>query len=137
MKILIYIFLAMLCMGCSSRVQSIRADYDHAVQKQATFDGDIVKPSFPGGENALIEYIVKNFHYPQTCEVFGGKVIVQFTVTRTGDVTDIKIVRSVHPEIDEEVVRVCKTFPRFIPGSYRGEVQDMPYILPITFNPQK
>ena len=32
-----------MCMGCSSRVQNIRADYDHAVQRQATFDGDIVQ----------------------------------------------------------------------------------------------
>lgn len=42
-----------------------------------------VAPEFPGGFNALVEFISKNLKYPKVCQESGiqGRVVVKFTVT--------------------------------------------------------
>ena len=56
-------------------------------------------PEFPGGTEALKEYLDKNMKYPAEAKEKGiqGRVIVQFVVDEKGKVTSPKIVRSVDP----------------------------------------
>ena len=54
-------------------------------------------------------------------------------VERDGSVGDIKVVRPVHPLLDEEAVRVVKTFPDFSPGLQRGKPVRVSYNLPLNF----
>lgn len=93
-------------------------------------------PSFPGGDAGLMDFISKNIKYPnETCAQ--GKVIVQFIVKKNGQVGEVKVVRSVDPDLDREAVRVCKMLPDFTPG--RNEVGDpvnVWYTLPIIFKMQ-
>ena len=62
-----------------------------------------------------------------------GRVIVQFVVTKTGKIGDVKVVRGVDSALDAEAVRVVKTFPDFIPGRSNGKPVNVWYTLPITF----
>lgn len=88
--------------------------------------------TFPGGEAALIKWIYSHIQRPND-SCIQGKVIVQFVVTKTGRVGDVKIVRSLDKEFDQEAIRVCKSLPNFIPGRQDGKPVATWYTIPITF----
>lgn len=92
-------------------------------------------PVFPGGEAALMMYLRDNISYPSIAEEknIQGRVIVQFVVDTTGQVGEVKVVRSVDPDLDREAVRVVKTLPPFTPGSRLGKLVNMWFTLPVTF----
>jgi TonB family protein len=61
-------------------------------------------------------------------------VITQFVVERTGDIGEVKVVRSAGRELDAEAVRVIRSLPAFTPGRQNGEAVAVWYTLPIRFN---
>ena len=65
-----------------------------------------------------------------------GRVVVQFVVTSTGKIGEVKVVRSKDPDLDKEAVRVVKSLPNFIPGKMNGQAVNVWYTLPITFKLQ-
>ena len=93
-------------------------------------------PQFPGGDSKLMKYISENIKYPETDECVDGQIIVQFVVTKTGEVGDVKIVRHLHPMFDKEAVRVVKSLPKFIPGRMNGVPVNVWYTLPVRFHPE-
>ena len=96
-------------------------------------------PFFPGGDNALMKYIASHLQYPPMAEEQGiqGKCIVQFVVTSTGDIGEVKIIRSLSPECDNEAKRLISTLPRFNPGQQDGRPVNAWYTLPLTFKLQE
>jgi TonB family protein len=99
---------------------------------------DVVEqmPSFPGGQSALFQWLSSNVKYPAKAEEndIQGRVIVTFVVERDGSITDVKVVKSVHPLLDEEAVRVTKSMPRWIAGKQQGKPIRVKYTIPLTFN---
>jgi protein TonB len=95
-------------------------------------------PVLPGNEEALFEYIGKNLKYPESAKTNGtqGKVIVKFCVTRTGNVTNHEVIKSVSPDLDAEAMRVIKTITTFEPGYQDGKVVAVWYEVPISFRLQ-
>ena len=93
-------------------------------------------PEFPGGEEELMKYISRNIKYPTMAmeNNIQGRVVVQFVVTKTGKIGEVKVVRSKDPDLDKEAVRVVKSLPNFIPGKMNGQAVNVWYTLPITFN---
>ena len=85
-------------------------------------------PSFPGGSEALKEYLKKNTRYPNPDACIQGRVVVVFVVDEKGNLSDVKVARSVEPSLDAEAVRVVKSMPRWNPG-----MQKVRYTLPVTF----
>ncbi|MCY1721442.1 energy transducer TonB [Prolixibacteraceae bacterium Z1-6] len=73
-------------------------------------------------KKSLNQYMSENFVYPEvTGLAYEGTEVVQFVVGPTGQVSDIKIINSVSPLIDKEVVRVLKkTTNMWIPGYDNG-----------------
>lgn len=97
-------------------------------------------PRFPGGEAALMKYIQTHIKYPPTAAKnhVQGRVIVQFVVDKTGEIGEVKVVRSVDKDLDKEAIRVCKTLPRFTPGRHNGQAVPVWYTLPVNFKlPEK
>ena len=101
---------------------------------------DVVEqmPMFPGGQKALMEYLADNVRYPKEMEetCVQGRVIIKFVVEKDGSITDSKVVKSVHPALDEEALRVVKSMPKWIPGSQNGERVRVKYLIPVTFRLQ-
>lgn len=95
-------------------------------------------PQFPGGDGELLKHIQKNLKYPPVAmeNNIKGRVVVQFVVTKTGKVGEVKVVRGKDPDLDKEAVRVVKTLPDFIPGKMNGQAVAVWYTLPITFKLQ-
>lgn len=93
------------------------------------------KPTFPGGENTLLKYVSRNIRYPREAKDnnIEGRVVVQFVVKKDGTIGPVRVLRSRHPLLDEEAVRVVKTLPTFAPGEIQGEPVSVWYTLPVSF----
>ena len=95
-------------------------------------------PQFPGGEAELMKFLSKNIKYPTMAmeNNIQGRVVVQFVVTKTGAIGEVKVVRSVNRDLDREAIRVCKSLPRFTPGKMNGQAVNVWYTLPVNFKLQ-
>ena len=95
-------------------------------------------PQFPGGEQAMLDYVSKNIVYPQEAMEKGiaGRVFVSFVVEKDGSVNEVKVVRGIGGGCDEESVRVIKAMPKWKPGKMKGEPVRVSYMMPITFKLQ-
>jgi TonB family protein len=75
-------------------------------------------PAYPGGSEAWTKYLQKNLRYPD--EAFDlqieGKVEVQFVVSKTGKIGDIKVVQSPHISLSKEAMRLISAGGNWIPG---------------------
>jgi periplasmic protein TonB len=92
-------------------------------------------PKAPGGEAGMYKYIAANTQYPLTAKKnnIQGKVYVRFCITAKGTVEQVSILKGVDPELDEEAIRVVKTFPPFKPGKQDGKPVPVWFIVPINF----
>ncbi|HLV53160.1 MAG TPA: energy transducer TonB [Cryomorphaceae bacterium] len=92
-------------------------------------------PSFPGGEAAMIKYLAQNTRYPPMAKEAGieGTVYVTFVVNENGEVSDVRVLRSIGGGTDEEAIRVVQNMPRWTPGKQRGKPVRVQYNLPIRF----
>ena len=94
------------------------------------------KPSFQGGDaNQFSKWVNQRLVYPETAKENGvqGRVTLQFTVGKDGSVTDVKVLRSADPELDQEAVRVVSMSPKWEPGKQRGRAVPVIYTFPVIF----
>ena len=92
-------------------------------------------PQFPGGEAALMKYLQSHINYPPMAAQnnIQGIVIVQMVIEQTGQVGEVKVVRSVDNDLDKEAIRVCKSLPKCTPGRQNGQAAAVWYTLPVSF----
>lgn len=92
-------------------------------------------PQFPGGSAAMKKYIEENLRYPEKMKNSGvqGKVYLSFMVDREGAINTVDLLRGVHPELDEEAIRLVRSFPLFIPAYKEGRPIAAEMKLPISF----
>lgn len=116
---------------------------DALISESATPEGEPLKepnnydtaPSFPGGEKAMYEWLNYNIMYPALASEEGaqGKVVIGFIVEPNGRLTEIKVVRSVHPALDAEALRVVKKMPKWKPALKNGQPVRAHYNVPVNF----
>ena len=92
-------------------------------------------PSFIGGNAALMKWIQSHMKYPASAKEKGiqGTVTMQFVVTESGNIGQVKVIRSAETSLDSEATRLCKSLPPFVPGRHNGKPVSVWYTLPITF----
>lgn len=97
-----------------------------------------VMPGFPGGEEALQKFIKDNLKYPIVALESGihGRVSLRFVVTKTGDISDVTVIRGIDPACDKEAIRVVSLMPKWVPGKQNGENVAVYFNLPIVFRIQ-
>jgi protein TonB len=93
-------------------------------------------PEFMGGQEAMMKYLRRNMHYPALAlrSQVEGKVFVAFTVSASGDITDVEIIKGLGYGTDEEAMRVVRQMPRWQAGVQNGQPVAVRYTLPITFS---
>lgn len=93
-------------------------------------------PQLPGGggEVAIRAAIQKAAQYPPLAlhNKVEGRVIVSFIVNPGGDVSDVKVVKSLGSGLDEEVARAVYQLPRFVPGQQAGKTVAVSFTVPVT-----
>lgn len=106
-------------------------------ETQPTLMGDVVEqmPSFPGGPQALLNYLSEHINYPEGYEEIcvQGRVVITFVVEKDGSLSDITVVKSLEKAFDEEALRAVKSMPNWIPGMQDGEPIRVKYAVPVNF----
>ena len=65
-----------------------------------------------------------------------GKVYVVFIVNEDGSLSDVKVIKSISPELDKEAIRVVKSMPKWNPAKQNGKTVKMKYVVPVNFRPE-
>jgi periplasmic protein TonB len=92
-------------------------------------------PEFPGGTQALMNFINENISYPEDAirNNIQGKVILKFVVNTDGSVDRVEILGGIDPSLNNEAIRVVKNLPRFKPGKDNGVPVPVWFTLPVIF----
>lgn len=103
--------------------------------KNKIFDKCDQMPSFPGN---LMSYLSENIKYPVEAQINGiqGRVVVSFVVEKDGSLSDVRVARSVDPELDAEALRVVSSMPKWNPGMDKGKYVRVKYNVPVSFRIQ-
>jgi len=117
---------------------SVMAQKEVALEDKPVY-GVEQMPQFPGGDEALLKFIKDNLKYPSSAAEKGieGRVTVRFVVDRSGDVTDVTVIRGLDPVCDQEAVRVVKLMPKWTPGMTNGRTVPVYYTLPVVYRIRK
>ncbi len=86
-------------------------------------------------ETALFKWLSKNIKYPEEAKKnkIQGKVIVRVFIEKDGTCTNIQLLRGVNELLDNEAIRVLKSYPNIV--SLKQHSQRGKYLtLPIVFN---
>ena len=94
----------------------------------------ITQPEFKGGIEKMYQYITDNFIYPEDAakRSVNGKMEVEFTVEKTGDITYVGIIKGLDYSIDDEVLRLLKAMPRWTPATKNGVPVRYKVSMPLT-----
>lgn len=92
-------------------------------------------PEFPGGKEALKDWVKGHIYYnPEALKrEIQGRVIATFVINEQGKVVEPTIIQSVHPLLDREVVRMIKRMPKWKPGEEKGVPVRVKYTMPVPF----
>ena len=93
-------------------------------------------PEFPGGLEAMYQFMGDNIKYPVISAEAGsqGQAYVNFTIEKNGTITDVKILGgSADKSCKKEAARVVESMPKWKPGEQRGKRVRVSYTLPVRF----
>lgn len=93
------------------------------------------QPEYPGGIEALRNFLGKNLNYPRAAASAGvsGRVYVSFVVNTDGSLTNIHVLKGIGFGCDEEAIRVMQKMPHWKPGKQSGRAVRVKFNLPIAF----
>jgi len=104
----------------------------HGVYNQAE-----VSPAFPGGQDALSNYINNNISYSQTAidNNVSGTIHVSFVVDEKGKVVNPQVIdnKNLNDGLNEETIKMFNNMPLWEPGMVKGKKVKTRMELPISF----
>lgn len=109
---------------------------DKQVEAPVPFQMADEKPTFQGGDsNQFSNWVNQRLVYPESVKKQGiqGRVTLQFTVDTDGSVTNVRVLRGVHPDLDNEAVRVVASSPKWNPGKCSNRIVPVTYTFPVIF----
>lgn len=118
-------------------------------KKNVSYGSDVVayydcdqKPLFSNSTDInkfMKEWVYRLLKYPEAAVAQGiqGTVQVNFIIDKNGAVTDVTVVRGVHPLLDDEAVKVISASPKWKPAKVRGEKVRSSLTVGVEFRLQK
>lgn len=110
-------------------------DGDEGYVETKIFEVVEERPTFPGGDAALAQYLGRSINYPAMARDMGvqGQVYISFVVDEMGRISDIKLLRGIGAGCDEEAINAVNGMPIWNPGKQRGVPVKVRYTLPVSF----
>ncbi|MGI9159409.1 MAG: TonB family protein [Saprospiraceae bacterium] len=94
------------------------------------------QPEYPGGEAALLQYLMEEVQYPKSALENGitGVAVVRFVVNKEGVVQDVQLLKDPGGGCGQEAVRAVQAMSSWIPGFHDDQPGKVRYSLPVKFN---
>lgn len=91
-------------------------------------------PKFSGGYDSLLFYLESNLIYPSVYKdaSIQGKIVCRFIVKNDGSIVDVKIISGLDKALDDAVVELITSMPKWLPGRRKGKAVNVEYYLPVT-----
>lgn len=92
------------------------------------------KPLFKGGDDKVFrDWVMNRFVLPKSVrgKGYSGTASATFVVDTLGKVTNVKIIKSLHPDIDRELVSLLNASPKWTPGTVDGKPVNVRYVFPL------
>ncbi len=133
-KLILMSMMAVLCLMTANAQKTVVSQ-----SNQNIYDVVEQMPEFPGGMEALINFLSTNIKYPNDAikQNVGGRVMVMFVVETDGSISNVRVAKRVFPSLDAEAIRVAKTMPKWKPGKEKGRLVRVNYTLPVVFSIKK
>lgn len=98
-----------------------------------------VMPQYPGGNQAMMEFLGNNIVYPDSCKAEGiqGVVFLSFVIDEEGKVKDLEVLRTPDDRLSKNAMEVVKKMPKWTPGKQDGKPVKVQYNLPISYRLQE
>jgi len=129
-SVLILIFTMLISSWSYSQDQSsndlgVDKNYEEvvAIKNQGGFSLVESWAKYPNGEKGITELIINNLKYPEKAikKKIEGIVTIKYVVQVDGTVGEIEVIKSVHPLLDEEAIRVIRLMEKWEPSIQRGK----------------
>jgi TonB family protein len=114
-------------------------DYQKKVEAEAIKIYELaevdVPPSFPGGDEELMKFLVNNIRYPRQLRDIDveGTAIIRFVVEKDGSLSNTEVIRSPHKLLSNEAIQVIKLMPKWNPAQKDGKNVRVYFTQPILF----
>ena len=110
--------------------------------EQKKFSEDVyykvdMMPRFQGKKSDHFRnFVTENLKYPEEAvkNKLSGKVYVSFTIDKEGNLVGAEVIRSAHPVLDAEALRVTNLSPKWEPGENQGEKVNVRFTFPVIFS---
>ena len=128
--------MSLMAICCLTTVLAQKTVVSQKDQKEEPFNVVEDMPAFPGGMEAMIQFISSNIQYPADAQKqkVDGRVLVNFVVEKDGSITEVKVIKPAFPSLDAEAIRVVKAMPKWKPGYQRGKAVRVQFTMPINFS---
>ena len=87
------------------------------------------------GKDKFSEFVARSLIYPTHLRNIGiqGRVVLSFSIQKDGSLTDIKVIKSAHPDLDKEAIRVVQKSKKWIPEMAFNQTVSVRYVFPVIF----
>lgn len=87
------------------------------------------------GKDKFSEFVARSLIYPTHLRNLGiqGRVVLSFSIQKDGTLTDIKVIKSAHPDLDKEAVRVVEKSKKWLPGREFNQTFNERLVFPVIF----
>ena len=116
-------------------LSDVKISDDPSISPDSIYYITEVSPEFTGGRQAFLDYLRANVNYPPECREakIQGRVLITFVVDKDGSIKNARVLKSVHPLLDAEALRVISAMPKWKPGLQHGTPVSVQYSVPVNF----
>lgn len=118
-------------MSNAAYISHVQGPDHYSISKKSHLDKE---PSFKGkGLDEFSKWVSTHVEFPLAAKIAGAerKVTVRFIVGMDGSVIEPAIVKGSHPALDDEVLRVLRSAPKWKPGSREGYTVRVTYTMTV------
>ncbi len=114
-------------------------DEELAALDTMIYENADLMPQYPGGNQAMMEFLAKNIRYPTQAKKLDvkGFVLVNAIIEKDGTIKYVKVRKDIGGGCGEEAVRVIKLMPTWTPGENKGETVRVSVPINVGFIPKK
>jgi protein TonB len=95
-----------------------------------------VMPTFKGGDlNKFRDWVGQRTKYPEEAitNKIRGTVFLTFVIEKDGSLSNVTVIKGVHPMLDEEAIKAISESPKWSPGLQRGQPVRVRFLIPLSF----
>jgi periplasmic protein TonB len=96
-------------------------------------------PEYIGGSDQIGKIFNENLKYPEEAlkDSISGIVYVSLWIETNGSISDIKIIKGLRQDLDNEAIRLVKLLNNWKPGKQNGKSIRLNILIPVNFKISK